>query len=87
MAVSRSVPSTSLTRAVRSETRMASIGAGYASSVPAAAWLEATSANSSQARSAAMAVPFGSTPRSKRADDSVRRPRCFEVRRIPSGVK
>ncbi len=84
ISVSRSsVPRTPFTLLVRTWMRARSTGWGYSSTASPATFASATSAKSSMARSACSATPLGSMPRSKRALDSERSLRRFDVRAMP----
>ncbi len=76
-----------LTRLVRRAIRGRATGRGYWSTAVASTVAAATWVRSSMARSALVATPSGSVPRSKRALDSERSFRRFELRAMPIGSK
>ncbi len=76
------------TRASGTETTNGSGTSPRTSSMPSATWSPGTvSASSSQKRRTDGSITHGSTPRSKRAEASVRKPSRFDVRAITMGVK
>ena len=76
------------TRAMGTDTTKGSGTSPRTSSMPSATRSPGTlSASSSQNRRTAGSIPQGSTPRSKRAEASVRRPRRLDVRAIAIGAK
>ena len=76
------------TRAIGTETTNGSGTSPRTSSMPSATSSPGTlSASSWQKRRTDGSITHGSTPRSKRADASVRRPRRLDVRAIAMGVK
>ena len=84
---SRSSPSTAATRAGRTRIRSRSTTVGYSSIAGGPIGAPATSVSSSTTRSDDRNTPFGSTPRSKRALASERRPSRFDVIEMPIGAK